>query len=188
MGMWIYDQISISRNCSKVKLRHAVSLRLGLKGVKIAQVLILRSWLKVKLHRAYLIGFGLKMEKIALNIVNVGMHSYFPNADLNLWLNFNFEKLLKRETSLCGLLRLRLKGVKIFWNVSKVCMHACWSNWHPNLWSNWNSKKLLERKTPSCGFNRVGLKGGQNSLKRRERWRACLYIQYASKYIFRFKF
>ena len=78
------------------------------------------------------------------------------------------------------LLRLGLKGVKIFCNVSKVCMHACWSNWHPNLWSNLNSKKLLERETPSCGFNRVGLKGGQNSLKRRESWRACLSIQYAS--------
>ena len=28
--------------------------------------------------------FGLKMAKIALNIVKVGMHSYFPGADLNL--------------------------------------------------------------------------------------------------------
>ena len=62
---------------------------------------------------------------------------------------------------------LGLKGVKIFCNVSKVCMHACWSNL--------NSEKLLERETPSCSLNRVGLKGGQNSLKRRESWRAaCL--------------
>ena len=50
------------------------------------------------------------MEKIALNIVKVGMHSYFPNADLKLWLNFNFEKLVKRETSLCGFGKLGLKG------------------------------------------------------------------------------
>ena len=81
------------------------------------------------------------------------------------------------------LLRLGLKGVKVFWNVSKVCMHGCWSNWHPNLWSNLNSKKLLGRETPSCGFNRVGPKGGQNSLKCRESWRACLSIPYASKHI-----
>ena len=50
------------------------------------------------------------MAKIALNIVNVGMHSYFPNADLNLWLNFNFEKLVKRETSLCGFDKVGLKA------------------------------------------------------------------------------
>ena len=50
------------------------------------------------------------MAKIALNIVNVGMHCYFPNEDLNLWLNFNFDKLVKRETSLCGFAKVRLKG------------------------------------------------------------------------------
>ena len=57
-----------------------------------------------------MLGFGLKMAKIALNIVKVGMHSYFPNADLNLSLNFNFEKLSKRETSLCGFAKVGLKG------------------------------------------------------------------------------
>ena len=50
------------------------------------------------------------MVKIALNILKVGMHSYFPNADLNPWLNFNFEKLVKRETSLCGFAKVGLKG------------------------------------------------------------------------------
>ena len=50
------------------------------------------------------------MENIALNIVKVGMHSYFPNADLNLWLNSNFEKLVKREISLCGFAKDGLKG------------------------------------------------------------------------------
>ena len=50
------------------------------------------------------------MPKIALNIVKVGMHSYFPNADLNLRLNFNFEKLVKRETSLGGFAKVGLKG------------------------------------------------------------------------------
>ena len=38
-----------------------------------------------------------------------GMHSYFPNADLNLRLNFNFEKSIKRETSLCGFVKVGLK-------------------------------------------------------------------------------
>ena len=72
-----------------------------------------------------MLGFGLEMAKIALNIVKVRMHSYFSNADLNLCLNSNFEKLVKRETSLCGIAKVGLKGVKIFWNVSNVCMHAC---------------------------------------------------------------
>ena len=50
------------------------------------------------------------MVKIALNIVKVGMQSYFPNADLNQWLNFNFEKLVKRVTSLCGFAKVGLKA------------------------------------------------------------------------------
>ena len=142
----------------------------------------------MRLHHVVLLGFGLKMAKIALDIVKVGINSYFPNADLNLWLNFNFEKFVKRETSFCGLVKVWLKGGKNIWNVSKVCMHACWSNCHPNLWSNLNSEKLHEMETPSCGFNRDGLQGGQNSLKSHESWRACLSIKYASKHMIRFQF
>ena len=86
------------------------------------------------------------------------------------------------------LLRLGLKGVEIYWNVSNISMYACSSNGNPNLCSNLNSKKLLKSETPSCSFDRVGLKGGQNSSKRRESWRACLSIQYASKHMIKFKF
>ena len=68
----------------------------------------------MRLYHAVLLGFGLKMAKIALNIVKVGMHAYFPNADLNLWLNLNFEKLVKRETSLCGFAKVGVKGWKYF--------------------------------------------------------------------------
>ena len=50
------------------------------------------------------------MAKIALNIVKVGMHSYFPNAELNLWLNFDFEKLVKRESSLCSFAKVQIKA------------------------------------------------------------------------------
>ena len=64
----------------------------------------------MRLHHPVLLGFGLKMARITLNIVKVGMHSYFPNADLNLRLNFNFEKLVKRETSLCGFAKVGLQG------------------------------------------------------------------------------
>ena len=65
------------------------------------------------------------MAKIALNIVKVGMHSYFPNTDLNLCLNCNFEKIVKREASLCGFAKVGIKGGENVLNVSKVCMHAC---------------------------------------------------------------
>ena len=71
----------------------------------------------------FLLGFGLKMEKIALNIVKVGMHSYFPNADLNLWLNFNFEKLVKRQTSLWGFATVGLKGGENILEYLKI-LHA----------------------------------------------------------------
>ena len=122
MGIQIYHQISIRRNCSKVKLQHAFSLGLGLKVVKIAWNImkvgvhaclsnghpnlwsssILRSWSKVKLRRAVLLGFGLKESKITLNIMKVGLHSYLPNAHLNLLSNFNSEKLLKSQTLSCS--------------------------------------------------------------------------------------
>ena len=64
----------------------------------------------MKLRRAVSIGLGLKGVKIAQNVVKVGMHSDFPNADLIVWLNFNFKKLVKHETSLCGFARVGLKG------------------------------------------------------------------------------
>ena len=55
MGIEIYDQISIIRNYSKVKLCHAFSLGLGLKAVKIA-------W----------------------NVAKVGVHAYLSNGHPNL--------------------------------------------------------------------------------------------------------
>ena len=96
-----------------MKLHYAVFQRLGLKGVEIArnitkvgvhgtlrklvymlfylmdnqiydQVSILRSSSKAKLHCAVLLGFGLKETKINLNIMKIGVHSYLPNAHLNL--------------------------------------------------------------------------------------------------------
>ena len=55
MGIEIYDQISIIRNYSKVKLRHA-----------------------------FLLGLGLKVVKIAWNIAKVGMHACLSNGHPNL--------------------------------------------------------------------------------------------------------
>ena len=79
----MYDQISIARKLSKVKLRRAFSLEFGLKQVKIArniakfgvhacnqssiqiydQISILGIWSKVKLCHAVSLRFGLKEGK-----------------------------------------------------------------------------------------------------------------------------
>ena len=42
--------------------------------------------------------------------MKVIMHSYLPNAPINLRLTFSFEKLLKRETPLRGFAKVWLKG------------------------------------------------------------------------------
>ena len=78
------------------------------------QVSILRSWSKVKLHLAILLGFGLKESKITLNIMKVGVHWYLPNAKINLRSNFNSEKLVKSETLLYSFVEVGIKGVKYF--------------------------------------------------------------------------
>ena len=131
------------RNCSKGKLRLAISTALGLKGVKIAwnvmkvgvhaclsnmhpniwSGLNFKNLVKLRLHRAVLLGFGLKMPKIPLNIVKVGMHSYFTNALLNLWWNFNSKRLFK--------VKLRLARI-----------YVCLLNGYLNLLLNLISKKL----------------------------------------------
>ena len=65
------------------------------------------------------------MTKIAPNIMKVSMHSHVPNALINLRLNFNFEKLVKRETSLCGFAKVGLKGGDNILECLKIS--------HPNL-------------------------------------------------------
>ena len=48
------------------------------------QISILRSWSNVKLCHVGLLGFGLKQVKIALDIVKLRVYSYIPNGHLNL--------------------------------------------------------------------------------------------------------
>ena len=50
------------------------------------------------------------MTKLAPNIVKVGMHSYIPNAQINLRSNFNYEKLVKSETPSFKFAKVWLKG------------------------------------------------------------------------------
>ena len=87
-----------------MKLRHAVSLRLVLQGVKIAE-----------------------------NVVKVGVHSYLSNGHPNLSSNFNSEKLVRSETSLFIFARVGLEGIQIAWTIAKLGVHVFISNGHPNL-------------------------------------------------------
>ena len=77
----IYDQTSIQRNWSKVKLCCAVLLGLGIKGVKITR-----------------------------NVVKVGMHTCLSNEHPNLWSNYKFQQVGQKWNSSPGFARVWLKG------------------------------------------------------------------------------
>ena len=83
MDIQIYDQISIPRKCSQVKLRCTVSLALTLNEVKIA-------W----------------------NVAKVGVHACLSNGQPNLSSSFSFEILFKSESMPCDFPRVWLKGVE----------------------------------------------------------------------------
>ena len=136
MGIQIYDQISIPKNCSQVKLCCTVSLALTLNEVKI-------TW----------------------NIVKVGVHTYQPNAHQKIWWNFYSDKFVKSGTPSCSFAKVRVKGGENTRNVLEFAVHARLSNGNPNLWSNFNCEKILKSETPSCIFARVRLKAGLNSSK-----------------------
>ena len=81
MGIQIYDQISIARKLSKVKLRRAFSLE-----------------------------FGLNQVEITRNIAKFGVHACISNGYPNLRSNFNFANLVKSEIPSCGFPKVWLKG------------------------------------------------------------------------------
>ena len=70
--------------------------------------------------------------------MKVSMHSYLPNVSINLRLNFNFEKLVKRETLLCGLAKVGLKGGE---NILE-----CLKSLHAHLFIKWASKFMIKFK------------------------------------------
>ena len=173
----------------------------------------------MKLRCAVLLRLGWKGVKIFFNVSKVCMYACWLNWHPNLWSNLNSKKLLETETSSCGFnkvglkggesileclkslharsfacLKLRravstglgLKGVKIAWNVAKVGVHACLSNMHPNIWSGLNSKNLVKAETASCRFVRVWLKEGENSSQHRESWHALLFSKCGFKSMIKF--
>ena len=89
------------------------------------QILILTNWSKVKLHRAVSLWLGLNGVKIAQKITKVGLHARLSNGNPNLWSNFNSVKLVKSETPSCGFSRVGFKRGQNSSSVAKVGMHAC---------------------------------------------------------------
>ena len=87
----------------------------------------------MKLHHVVLLRLGLKGVKIAQNIAKDGVHSYLSNGHPNLRSNFNYKKLVRRETLLCIFARVGLEGVQIAQTIAKAGVHVFISNGHPNL-------------------------------------------------------
>ena len=154
----IYDQISILGIWWKVKVRHAVSLR-----------------------------FGLKEGKRALNITKFGMHSYLPNGHLNIWSYFNSRKLVKQETLSCAFPKVALKGSEIDRNVTKVSMYYCLLKWVPKStfkFQLWKSRQNCIFST----LVRQSLIKGQNSSKYHINRCPCLSLKWVSKSTLKFDF
>ena len=76
------------------------------------QISIIRIYSKVKLRQAFSLGLGLKVIKIAWNVVKVGVHACLSNGQPNLSSSFNSQNLVKSETPSCGFVRVWLKGVE----------------------------------------------------------------------------
>jgi len=207
MGIQIYDQVSILRSWSKVKLHRAVLLGFGLKVLKIAlnivkvgvhfylsnrhpnldQISIPRNWSEVKLCRAFSLELGLKGVQIAQNIAKVGMHACLSNGHPNLW-SIQFWEFRQKWTPCVVSLRFGLNEGKKAMDITKFGMHSYLPNGHLNLRSNFNSKKLVRSETSSCIFARVGLKRSPNSSEHCKSWHACLYIKRASKSMIKFQY
>ena len=108
-----------------MKLHHAVSLRLRLQGVKIAQNVVKvgvhwhpnlwSNFNSKKLVRSETSSFifarvGLEGVQIARTIAKVGVHVFISNGHPNLSSNFNSESLVKSVTSSFDFAKVWLKG------------------------------------------------------------------------------
>ena len=68
--------------------------------------------------------------------MKVGMHSYLPNAHLNLLSNLKIKKFVKSEISSCGFAKV---GVTRGENSSKRC-----ESWSLQLPIKWASKSMIK--------------------------------------------
>ena len=140
----------------------------------------------MKLRCAVFLRLGLKGVKIFWNVSKICMHAFWSNWHLNLWSNLNFKKLLERETPSCVFNGVGLKEGQNSLKRHESSVHACLSNMHPNIWSGLNFKNLVKAETASCSFVRVWLKDGENSSQHRESWHALLFCKCGFKSMIKF--
>ena len=148
MGIRIYDQVSFRRNSSEGKICRAFSLE-----------------------------FGLKRVQIAWNTSKFGKHTCISNRHPNIWSNFNYKNLVKRQIPSCSFAKVCLKRGE---NSSEH--HDIWHALLSTKWSSkstikFNSEKLIKSETSLCALTKVALKGSENSSECRESWRAHLFIE-----------
>ena len=142
----------------------------------------------MKLRCAVLLMLGLKGVKIFWNDSKACMHASWSHWHPNLWSNLNSKKLLERETSPCGFNSVWLKGRQNSLKRRKIWRACFLSNIHPNIWSGLNSKNLVKAQTASCSFVRVWLKDGENISQHRESWHALLFSKCGFKSMIKFQF
>ena len=141
----------------------------------------------MKLHHAVLLRFHLKESKITLYIMKVDVHSYLPNAHLNLWSNFNSVKLVKSETPSCGFGKIGVKGGE---NSSKRR-----ESWSARLSIKRASKSIIKFQFWEIGqkwnsimhFHWSWAQRAPNSSEHFQSWHACFYIKQASKSMMKFQ-
>ena len=122
-----------------------------------------------------------------LNITKFGMHSYLPNAHLNIWSYFNSKKLVKQKTLSCAFTKVALKGSEIAWNVAKVSVYTCLLKWVPKSTFKFHFWKS-QQKCIFSPFVWPSLNEGQNRSKSHKNRCPCLSLKWVSKSTLKFEF
>ena len=91
--------------------------------------------------------------------MKVDVHSYLPNAHLNLWSNFNFNKFFKSETSSCGFAKIGITcGEKSSKRRESLSVRLSIKRASKSM-IKFKFEKLVRSETLSFIFARVGLEG-----------------------------
>ena len=138
----------------------------------------------MKLRHAVSLRYGLKEGKRALNITKFSMHSFLPNLHLNLWSCFNSKKLVKRENLSCAFTKVALKGSEIAQNIAKVSVYTCLLKWVPKSTFKFHFWKSPQKCIFST-FVWPSLNEGQNSSKSHKNRCPCLSLKWVSKIYFK---
>ena len=140
----------------------------------------------MKLRCAVFLRLGLKGLKIFCNVSKVCMHTCWSNWHPNLLSNLNSKKLLENETPLYGFNRVGLKEGQNS-SKRRESWSACLSiQYASNIRSSLNSKNLVKAETVLCSFVRAWLNDGENSSRHHQSWHALLFSKCGFKSMIKF--